>query len=165
MRSTGTVPTIVPETRQNSVSRAYASQLARISEVEKSRRICEEQRDGRNADLRLANRCMGRSRSSPQHFKFRRIDARRSLHRASSNAAAILEKPVSDRGTLEDLSQSRISSLRVCKLLILNGEMSEWSIEHAWKAKPSSDTKQLQEAQRTPDQRISLQKLSLGVSL
>ncbi len=25
----GTVPTIVPETRQNSVSRAYASQLAR----------------------------------------------------------------------------------------------------------------------------------------
>ena len=29
MRSTGTVPTIVPETRQNSVSRAYASQLAR----------------------------------------------------------------------------------------------------------------------------------------
>ena len=50
-------------------------------------------------------------------------------------AAAILEKPVSDRGTLEDLSQSPILPFKQdCKLLILNGEMSEWSKEHAWKA-------------------------------
>jgi hypothetical protein len=27
------------------------------------------------------------------------------------------------------------------KLLILNGEMSEWSIEHAWKAIPAKSTK------------------------
>ena len=66
-------------------------------------------------------------------------DAPRSFHRASSNSAAILEKPVSDRGTLEDLSQSgKSSSLRVGKLLILNGEMSEWLIEHAWKTTPAS---------------------------
>ena len=63
------------------------------------------------------------------------IDARLSFHRGSSNGAAILEKPVSDRGTLEDLSQpAKSRSLCVRKLLILNGEMSEWSIEHAWKA-------------------------------
>ena len=61
------------------------------------------------------------------------------FHRASSNSAAILEKPVSDRDTVEDLSQSgKSSSLRAGKLLILNGEMSEWSIEHAWKAKRAS---------------------------
>ena len=46
------------------------------------------------------------SKQSPT-FQFRRIDARRSFRRGSSNGAAILEKPVSDRGTLEDLSQSR----------------------------------------------------------
>jgi hypothetical protein len=52
-------------------------------------------------------------------------------------AAAILEKPVSDRGTLEDVSQSPILPFKqACKLLILNGEMSEWSIEHAWKLIP-----------------------------
>ena len=51
------------------------------------------------------------------------------------SVTAILEKPVSDRGTLEDLSQSvEFGSARDRKLLILNGEMSEWSIEHAWKA-------------------------------
>ena len=38
-----------------------------------------------------------------QHSRF---DARLSFHRGSSTGAAILEKPVSDRGTLEDLSQS-----------------------------------------------------------
>ena len=44
------------------------------------------------------------------------------------------KSPVSDRGTLEDVSQSRIyRSTCGRKLLILNGEMSEWSIEHAWK--------------------------------
>ena len=50
---------------------------------------------------------------------------------------AILEIPVSDRGMLEDLSQSRLSgSTRSRKLLILNGEMSEWLKEHAWKLIP-----------------------------
>jgi protein kinase-like protein len=53
------------------------------------------------------------------------------------NGAAILEKPVSDRGTLEDLSQSRIyRSTCGRKLLILNGEMLERSIRHAWKLIP-----------------------------
>ena len=105
-----------------------------IEEVIETRGFARKNGDGRNAARRLANRCMGRFRSSPQHFKLSRIDARRSLHRASSNSAAILEKPVSDRGTLEDLSQSgKLRLLRVGKLLILNGEMSEWSIEHARK--------------------------------
>ena len=63
------------------------------------------------------------------------------IRRGSSNGAAILEKPVSDRGTLEDLSQSPISPFKHdCKLLILNGEMSEWSIEHAWKTIPATLT-------------------------
>jgi hypothetical protein len=45
--------------------------------------------------------------------------------------------PVSDRGTLEDVSQSPRSSFkRCCKLLILNGEMLERSIRHAWKLIP-----------------------------
>ena len=50
---------------------------------------------------------------------------------------SILETTVSDRGTLEDLSQSAIlaTSTQRGTLLILNGEMSEWSIRHAWKAK------------------------------
>ena len=49
-------------------------------------------------------------------------------------------KAVSDRDTLEDLSQSPRSPFEHdCKLLILNGEMSEWSIEHAWKAKRATD--------------------------
>ena len=52
---------------------------------------------------------------------------------------AILEKPVSDRGTLEDLSQLPESSSGDRKLLILNGEMPEWSIRHAWKAMSWSD--------------------------
>ena len=74
--------------------------------------------------------------------------------------------PVSDRGTLEGLTQFRFVPPRVCRqaigttrllrsnmregrfcatlfrtarnLLILNGEMSEWSIEHAWKLIPSA---------------------------
>jgi len=32
------------------------------------------------------------------------------------------------------------------KSLILNGEMSEWSIEHAWKTKRASDAKSLRSA-------------------
>jgi hypothetical protein len=49
-----------------------------------------------------------------------------SFRRTSSNGAAILEKPVSDRGTLEDLSQSAESgSLSDRKLLILKAEISE----------------------------------------
>ena len=48
------------------------------------------------------------------------------------------------RSILEDLSQSPKSPFNQgCKLLILNGEMSEWSIEHAWKANSSSNAKQL----------------------
>jgi hypothetical protein len=42
---------------------------------------------------------------------------------------------VSDRATLEDLSQSEdLGPTQDRKLLILNGEMSEWLKEHAWKA-------------------------------
>jgi hypothetical protein len=76
---------------------------------------------------------------------------------------------VSDRTTLEGLTQFPFSSRGVClqtigttghaesnmregrfcarlfqtdrKLLILNGEMSEWSIEHAWKAILGTSTK------------------------
>ena len=52
---------------------------------------------------------------------FGQVDAPQSFPRASSNGAAILEKRVSDRGTLEDLSQSRIyRSICGRKLLILN---------------------------------------------
>src|SRR5262245_59188369 len=36
------------------------------------------------------------------------------------------------------------SSIRVCKHLILNGEMSEWLREHAWKTKRTSATEPLQ---------------------
>jgi hypothetical protein len=74
------------------------------------------------------------------------------------------EIAVSDRTTLEGLTQFRFASTRAwqqtvgttghlrsdmreggfcatlfqtaCNLLILNGEMSEWSIEHAWKLIP-----------------------------
>ena len=57
------------------------------------------------------------------------------LRTPKSKGAAILEKPVSDRATLEDLSQSpRTPFKHGCKLLILNGEMAEWSMAHAWKA-------------------------------
>ena len=71
-------------------------------------------------------------------FQFLRIEARPHFIEGS-NGAAILEKPVSDRGTLEDVSQSPQSSFKRCrKLLILNGEMLEWSIRHAWKACESS---------------------------
>ena len=45
----------------------------------------------------------------------------------------------SDRGTLGDVSQSPQSSFkRCCKLLILNGEMLERSIRHAWKLTPAT---------------------------
>ena len=59
-----------------------------------------------------------------------------SLNSADSTfvIASYTWKAVSDRDTLEDLSQSpRSPSNHDRKLLILNGEMSEWSIEHAWK--------------------------------
>src|SRR5262249_55564227 len=63
-------------------------------------------------------------------------DGRASLiRRASIDGTAILEKPVSDLGTLEDLSQSAESAtLSDRKLLILNVEMLERSIRHAWKS-------------------------------
>jgi len=55
---------------------------------------------------------------------------------------AILEIPVSDRGTLERLTQFGVlGSGGGCKLLILNGEMSEWLKEHAWKAIRENITK------------------------
>ena len=64
----------------------------------------------------------------------RRFAERVSFRRASIDGAAILEKPVSDLGTLEDLSQSAESAaFGDRKLLILNGEMLERSIRHAWK--------------------------------
>ena len=66
-------------------------------------------------------------------------NCRRSERASIASAAAILEKPVSDRGTLEDLSQSRIyRSTCGRKLLTLNGEMSEWLKEHAWKWMPAA---------------------------
>jgi hypothetical protein len=52
----------------------------------------------------------------------------------------MLEKPVSDRATLGGLTQFPPHVLdRACKLLILNGEMAEWSMAHAWKAKRATD--------------------------
>jgi len=64
--------------------------------------------------------------------------------RAPVLAPAILEVRVSHRDTLEDVSQSEdLRPTRDRKLLILNGEMLERSIRHAWKAKPSSDTEPL----------------------
>lgn len=67
----------------------------------------------------------------------------------SSNGTAILEKSVSDRDTLEDVSQSPQSPFKRCrKLLILNGEMLERSIRHAWKAKRASNTERLRSALR-----------------
>ena len=55
--------------------------------------------------------------------------------RAPVLAPAILEVRVSHRDTLEDVSQSEdLRPTRDRKLLILNGEMLERSIRHAWKA-------------------------------
>ena len=50
------VPTIVPVTRQNSVSRANASQLARSWKWKKSEGFTRKIEDVREADFRLANR-------------------------------------------------------------------------------------------------------------
>jgi hypothetical protein len=55
--------------------------------------------------------------------------------------------PVGERGTLRDVSQSpRSRPVSDCKYLILNGEMSEWFKEHAWKAKRASETEPLRRA-------------------
>ena len=52
--------------------------------------------------------------------------------------AAILVRPVSDSETFAGLTQFAFGSLAgECKLLILNGEMAEWSMAHAWKAVPN----------------------------
>ena len=58
----------------------------------------------------------------------------------TSEGAAILEKPVSDRSRLEDLSQSReITAARALQIVdSKDGEMLERSIRHAWKAKRAS---------------------------
>jgi len=69
--------------------------------VNESEGFTKKIEDAREADFRLANRCVGDSKQS-QTFQFR-IDAPRSFRRASINAAAILETPLSDRGTLEEL--------------------------------------------------------------
>ena len=46
--------------------------------------------------------------------------------------------PVSDRKTLKGVTQFTFFLLsRDRKLLILNGEMSEWFKEHAWKTIPA----------------------------
>ena len=59
----------------------------------------------------------------------------------SAGDAPILETTESDRARLGDVSQSLHSPFnRCCKLLILNGEMSEWLKEHAWKAKRATLT-------------------------
>ena len=72
--------------------------------------------------------------------------------------------PVSDRKTLKGVTQFTFFLLsRDRKLLILNGEMSEWLKEHAWKANSSSDTKQLRSTLSHAIQRLSHQKLSLSV--
>jgi hypothetical protein len=43
--------------------------------------------------------------------------------------------PVSDRATLGGVTQLAFTQLSLDrKLLILNGEMAEWSMAHAWKA-------------------------------
>jgi hypothetical protein len=77
-------------------------------------------KDVRDADFRLANRCRSRSEANIQFAGLTRLVVRR----ASIDGAAILEKPVSDLGTLEDLSQSAESAtFGDRKSLILNGEM------------------------------------------
>jgi hypothetical protein len=78
------------------------------------------------------------ARERPWHIGFRR--------RAP---IATGRMPVSDPRTFGGVSQYlsqfpfRARPL-TRKLLILNGEMSEWLKEHAWKAKSASDTEQLQ---------------------
>jgi hypothetical protein len=64
-----------------------------------------------------------------------------SLAYTASDGAAILKKPVSDRAHWRTYHNPGILILWRRKSLILNGEMSEWSIEHAWKActRQSSD--------------------------
>ena len=70
----------------------------------------------------------------------RRVDAPWSFRPGTSHARGYTGKPVTDRGTLEDLSQSaQLAPRSVRKLLILSGEMSEWLKEHAWKASRSTD--------------------------
>jgi hypothetical protein len=61
--------------------------------------------------------------------------------RTGTRLAAYTEKrssvAVSDRGTLRGVTQFPVPRLSCdCKLLILNGEMSEWLKEHAWKLNP-----------------------------
>jgi hypothetical protein len=50
-------------------------------------------------------------------------------------AAALLEKRVSGRKILGVLTQfTSLRAFRGRKLLIVKGEMAEWSMAHAWKA-------------------------------
>ena len=72
-------------------------------------------------------------------FQFRRIETLVGIS-SREQRRGYTGKPVSDRGTLGDVSQSPQSSFKRCrKLLILSGEMLERSIRHAWKAKRASD--------------------------
>jgi hypothetical protein len=76
-----------------------------IREVKDSEGFTRKIEGGREAGSRLANRC--RSRSEP-NIQFGRIDASRRFARANIDGAAILEKPVSDLGTLEDLNRRNL---------------------------------------------------------
>jgi hypothetical protein len=49
-----------------------------------------------------------------------------------------------DSSTLPGVCDNQLPTAR--KRLILNGEMSEWLKEHAWKTKAASNTKQLRSA-------------------
>ena len=53
---------------------------------------------------------------------------------------AILEKPVSDRGTLGGLTQFAVSSVQLRPQVVDSkyGEMAEWLKAHAWKLIPSA---------------------------
>jgi hypothetical protein len=75
----------------------------------------------------LLNRTIGEGEQDGLIVTLRRL--------TSELMPGILGIAVSDRDRFDDLSQSTTSRPHNrCKLLILNGEMSEWLKEHAWKA-------------------------------
>jgi hypothetical protein len=75
------------------------------------------------------------------------MDGCRRPLRLDGSGVHILEDAVSDRGTIEGLTQFRHSvPSRDRKVLILDGEMSEWLKEHAWKSKLASRTEPLESA-------------------
>ena len=92
MRSTGTVPTIVPETRQNSVSKSLRQPTRSISDVEKSEGFTRKIEDVREADVRLANRRTGRFHAV-SNIQFRRIDAGRHFIEGAATARLYWKSP------------------------------------------------------------------------